>query len=187
MGTRRLHLRKRCVDFVLSLLDTRHNLLGSRSLFLVLLPHVLPAPFLLSVSVFSCNVRSHHTSSPRLAIMQDVVVLKSPEPTKFKLANAAFPGTPIRPPNAGERERARSRSTSQSNADARAESAVVEPASTTPSPAPPEGAVSVAPLVLLKGSQFGIPGTTSKFPLHAQPTPSGLVQAGWDSEVSAEA
>jgi len=39
--------------------------------------------------------------------MQDVVVLKSPDPTKFKLANAAFPGIPIRPPNTGERERAR--------------------------------------------------------------------------------
>jgi hypothetical protein len=137
------------------------------------------SPFLLSLSVLSRNVWSHHTSSPRLAIMQDVVVLNSPEPTKFKLANAAFPGTPIRPLNAGERERARSSSTSKSNADARTELAAVEPASTTPSPAPLEGAVSVAPLVLLKGSQFGIPGTTSKFPSHAHSTP-GLVQAGWD-------
>jgi len=119
--------------------------------------------------------------------MQDVVVLKSPDPTKFKLANAAFPGTPIRPPNAGERERARSGSTNKSNAGARAELAAVEPASTTPSPAPQEGAVSVAPLVLVKGSQFGIPGTTSKFPSHAHSTPPGLVQAGWDSEVSVEA
>ena len=116
--------------------------------------------------------------------MQDVVVLKSPDPTKFKLAHAAFPGTSIRPHNAGERQRGRS-NTSKSNADARAELAAIEPASTTPSPAPPEGAVSVAPLVLLKGSQFGIPGTTSKFP-HAHSTP-GLVQAGWDSEVSVEA
>jgi hypothetical protein len=139
------------------------------------------SPFLFfSLSAFSRNVRSHHTSSPRLAIMQDVAVLKSPEPTKFKLANAAFPGTPIRPPNAGERERARSSSISKSNADARAELAAVEPASTTPSPAPLEGAVSVAPLVLLKGSHFGIPGTTSKFPSHAHSAPPGLVQAGWD-------
>jgi hypothetical protein len=119
--------------------------------------------------------------------MQDVVVLKSPDPTKFKLANAAFPGTPIRPPNAGGRERARSSSTSKINADARAELAAVEPASTTPSPAPPEGAVSVAPLVLLKGSQFGIPGTTSKFPSLAHSPPPGLMQVGWESEVSVEA
>jgi len=119
--------------------------------------------------------------------MQDVVVLKSPDAIKFKLANAAFPGTAIRPANAGDRERARSSSTGKSNADARGELAAVEPASTTPSPAPPEGAVSVAPLVLLKGSQFGIPGTTSKFPSHAHSTAPGLVQAGWDSEVSAEA
>jgi hypothetical protein len=90
-------------------------------------------------------------------------------------------------PNAGERERARSTSTSKSNADARAELAAVEPASTTPSPAPLEGAVSVAPLVLLKGSQLGIPGTTSKFPSHAHSTPPGLVKAGWDTEVSVEA
>jgi hypothetical protein len=110
--------------------------------------------------------------------MQDVVVLKSPDPTKFKLANAAFPGTQIRLPNTGERERASS--TSKSHADARAELAAVEPASTTPSPAPLEGAVSVTPLVLLKGSQFGIPGTTSKFSSHAHSTPPGLVQAGWD-------
>lgn len=145
------------------------------------------SPFLLSLSVFSRNVRSHHTSSPRLAIMQDVVVSKSPDPTKFKLANAAFPGTLIRPPNAGERERAKSSSTSKSNADARAQLAAVEPASTTPSPAPPEGAVSMAPLVLLKGSQFGIPGTISKYHSHTDSTPPGLVQAGWESEVSAEA
>jgi len=120
--------------------------------------------------------------------MQDVVVLKSPDPTKFKLANAAFPGTPIRLPNTGELERARSRSTSKPNADAsaRAKLAAVEPASTTPSPAPPEGSVSIAPLVLLKGSQFGIPGTTSKFPSQVHSNPSGLVEAGWDSEVSAE-
>jgi len=182
MATRRPRLKKRCVDFVPSLLDTRHDLLESRSLFLVPLPHVLLCFF--SLSVFSRNVPSHHTSSPRLAIMQDVVVLKSPDPTKFKLANAAFPGTPIRPPNACERERARSSSTSKGNADARAELAAVEPASTTPSPEPSE---SVAPLVLLKGSQFGIPGTTSKFPSHAHSTPPGLVQAGWDSEISAEA
>jgi hypothetical protein len=140
-----------------------------------------------SLSVFSRNVRSHHTSSPRLAILQDVAVLKSPDPTKFKLANPAFPGTPMWRPNAGERERARSTSTSKSNADARAELAAVEPASTTPSPAPLEGAVSVAPLVLLKGSQLSIPGTTSKFPSHAHSTPPGLVKAGWDTEVSVEA
>ena len=187
MATRRPRLKKRCVDFVPSLLDTRHNLLGSRSLFLTPLPHVLLSPSYLSL--YSRNVRSHHTSSPRLAIMQDVVVLKSPDPTKFKLANAAFPGTPIRLPNAGERECARSSSTSKSNTGSRAELAAVEPASTTPSPAPSDGAVPVAPLVLLTGSQFAIPGTTSKFPSHAHAlsTPPGLVQAGWDSEVSVEA
>ena len=37
----RPRLKKRCVDFVPSLLDTRHNLLGSRSLFLAPLPLVL--------------------------------------------------------------------------------------------------------------------------------------------------
>jgi hypothetical protein len=42
-------------------------------------------------------------------------------------------------------------------------------------------------LVLLKGSQFGIPGTTSKFPSQVHSTPPGLVEAGWDSEASAEA
>ncbi len=119
--------------------------------------------------------------------MQDVVVLKSPDPTKFKLANAAFPGASIQSSSAGERERARSSSASKSNADARAELAAVEPASTTPSPAPSEGTVSVAPLVLLKGPQFGIPGTTSKFPSNTHSTSPGLVEAGWDSEVSAEA
>jgi len=115
--------------------------------------------------------------------MQDVVVFKSPDPTKFKLANAAFPGTPTRLTNIGELERARSRSTSKSNADAsaRAKLAAVEPASTTPSPA------SVAPLVLLMGSQFGIPGTTPKLASQGHSTPPGLVEAGWDSEVSAEA
>ena len=41
MATRRPRLKKRCVDFVPSLLDTRHNLLGSRSLSPVPLPHVL--------------------------------------------------------------------------------------------------------------------------------------------------
>jgi hypothetical protein len=48
MATRRPRLKKRCVDFVLSLLDTRHNLLGSRSLFLF---HLLTfsSPFLLSL------------------------------------------------------------------------------------------------------------------------------------------
>lgn len=185
MATARPRLKKRCVDFVPSLLDSRHHLPGSCSLFLVPIPLVLLSLFLLSI--FSRNTRSHHTSSPRIAIMQDVAVLKSPDPTKFKLANAAFPGIPIHPPNIGEHERARSSSTSKNNAVARAELAAVEPASTTPSPAPPEGAVSVAPLVLLKGSQFGIPGTTSKFPSHVHSTPPGLVAAGWDSEVSAEA
>jgi hypothetical protein len=51
MGTRRPHLKKRCVDFVPSLLDTRRNLLGSRSLFLVSLPHVPLS--LSSLSLFS--------------------------------------------------------------------------------------------------------------------------------------
>lgn len=50
MATRRPRLKKRCVDFVPSLLDTRHNLLGSRSIFLVPLPHVLS---LSSLSLYS--------------------------------------------------------------------------------------------------------------------------------------
>lgn len=120
------------------------------------------------------------------------MVLKSPDATKFKLANAFFPGAPVRPccGEKQEQERARSgSSTSKNNAAAQAELAAVEPASTTPSPAPAEGVVSVPSLVLLKGkgAQFGIPGTTTKFPSHVHSTPPGLVEAGWDSEGSAEA
>jgi len=114
-------------------------------------------------------------------------VLKSPDSTKFKLANALFPELLVRSPSTNERENARSSSTGESKAAfTQAELAAVEPGSTTPSPAPPEDAISVAPLVLLTGAQFGISGTKSKFPSHVHSTP-GLVEAGWDSEVSAEA
>ena len=114
-------------------------------------------------------------------------MIKSPDPIKFKLANALFPGMSNRPPNTDAGQRERSGSTSRSNVAAQVELDPVEPASTTPSPAPLEGAVSVAPLVLLKGTQFSIPGTTTKFPSHVHSTPPGLMKAGWDSEVSAEA
>ncbi|KAI9509720.1 hypothetical protein F5148DRAFT_1282652 [Russula earlei] len=108
---------------------------------------------------------------------EDVVVLKSPDPTKFKLANALFPGIPVRPPS----------STNNAVALGQSESAAVEPASTTPSPVPPQ-AIPVAPLVFLKGAQYGIPGMASKFPPpHMHSPPPGLVEAGWDSEASAEA
>ncbi|KAF8274507.1 hypothetical protein EI94DRAFT_1696035 [Lactarius quietus] len=63
----------------------------------------------------------------------------------------------------------------------------VEPASSTPSPAPSEEAATVAPLVLLKGTQLGRPGTTSKFASRKRATPPGLVEASWDTELSAEA
>jgi len=119
--------------------------------------------------------------------LQDVVVIKSPDPTKFKLANALFPGMPNRPPSTDASLRERSASTGKSKVAAQAVLEPVEPASTTPSPAPLEGAVSVGPLVLLKGKQFSIPGTTTRFPSHVHSTPPGLVDAGWDSEVSAEA
>jgi len=117
--------------------------------------------------------------------LQDVVVLKSPDPTKFKLANAFFPGVPVRSPSACEEERTKSSSADSSN---NAVAHAVEPASTTPSPAPPEGAISIPPLLLLKGAQFGISGTMSKFSSHVHSTPPGLVEAGWDldSEASVE-
>lgn len=111
-------------------------------------------------------------------------MINSPDSTKFKLANALFPGMPNRPPSTDAGLRERSASTSKSKIAAQAELDPVEPASTTPSPAPLEGAVSVAPLVLLKGTQFKIP---ARFPSHVHSTPPGLVEAGWDSEVSAEA
>ena len=115
-------------------------------------------------------------------------MIKSPEPTKFKLANALFPGMPDHPPSSDTSQRERSGSTSKNNVTApQVVLDAVEPASTTPSPAPPGSAVSVPPLVLLKGAQFSIPGATSDFPSHVHPTAPGLVEAGWDSEVSAEA
>ncbi len=117
------------------------------------------------------------------------MVIKSPNPTtKFTLANALFPGTgiPVRPASAPERAKS-SGGVTKANIIVQAELAAVEPASSTPSPAPSEGAVTVAPLVVLKGAQFGVPGTTSKFSSRKHATPPGLVEAGWDSEVSAEA
>ncbi len=114
-------------------------------------------------------------------------MIKSPGPTKFKLANALFPGMPDQPPSTDTSQREGSSSTSKTNVATRAELDAVEPASTTPSPGPLEGAVSVAPLVFLKGAQFSIPGSTSKLPSHVHSTPPGLVEAAWDSEVSAEA
>ena len=115
-------------------------------------------------------------------------MIKSPDPTKFKLANALFPGMPDRRPSSDTTQRERSSSTSKNDfAAPQSELDAVEPASTTPSPGPLEGAVSVAPLVFLKGAQFSIPGSTSKFPSHVHSTPPGLVEAAWDSEVSAEA
>ena len=117
------------------------------------------------------------------------MIVKSPDPTKFKLANALFPGISDRSPSSDTSQRERSSSTSRNNVTApQAELDAVEPASTTPSPAPLGSAVSIPSLVLLKGAQFSIPGmTTSKFPSHVHSTPPGLVEAGWDSEVSAEA
>ena len=114
-------------------------------------------------------------------------MIKSPDPTKFKLANALFPGMPSPLSSTDASQRERSGSSIKSNFAAQAELDPVEPASTTPSPAPLKGAVSVTPLVLLKGTRFSIPGTTTKFPSHVHSTPPGLVEAGWDSEVSAEA
>ena len=110
------------------------------------------------------------------------MALKSPDPTKFKLADALFPGIPVRPQSANDR--GRNSGNSRSNPTIQVELAAVEPASSTPSPAPSEGVVAVAPLVLLKGAQFG---TASKFPSRLHTTPPGLVEAGWDSEQSAEA
>jgi hypothetical protein len=115
--------------------------------------------------------------------LQDVVVIESPDPTKFKLANALFPGVPSSLPSTDASQRERSGSSIKINVVAQAELDPVEPASTTPSPAPLKGGVSVTPLVLLKGTQLG----TTMFPSHVRSTPPGLVEAGWDSEVSAEA
>ena len=109
------------------------------------------------------------------------MVFKSPNPTKFRLANALFPGLPDRLASATE-------SVTKGNVIVQAELTVaVEPASLTPSPAPSEKAVSIAPLVLLKGAQFGMPGTTTKFTSLKHATPPGLVEASWDSELTAEA
>jgi hypothetical protein len=117
--------------------------------------------------------------------LQDVVVLKSPDPTKFKLANALFPGVPVRSQSASER--GTNSGNNRGNSAIQVELAAVEPASSTPSPAPSEGVVAVAPLVRLKGAQFGIQGTTPRFPSRVHASPPGLVEAGWDSEQSADA
>lgn len=108
------------------------------------------------------------------SVVQDVVVFKSPNPTKFRLANALFPGIPDRLTSATE-------SVAEGNVVVQTKLTAVEPASLTPSPAPSEEAVTVTPLVLLKGAQFGIAGTTSKFASRKQATPPGLVEAIWNT------
>jgi hypothetical protein len=175
-------------------LKLRRNLLGlSPSPFLV--PTSFPPPCSPLFSLFSLPLCISSSVIPGLIplpldalYLQDVVVLKSPDPTKFKLANAFFPGVPVRSPSACEQERTNNSSSSSSNnAVPHAELAAVEPASTTPSPTPPEGAISIPPLILLKGAQFRIPGTMSKFPSQVHSTPPGLVEAGWDSDSEASA
>jgi len=106
------------------------------------------------------------------SVVQDVVVFKSPTPTKFRLANALFPGIP---------DLASATESVKGNAIVQAELTAVEPASLTPSPAPSEEVVTIAPLVLLKGAQFGIAGTTSKFASRKHAAHPGLVEASWDS------
>jgi len=108
------------------------------------------------------------------------VVFKSLNSTKFRLANALFPGIPDRLASVGG-------GITKGNVVNQAELTAVEPASSTPSPAPSEEAATVAPLVLLKGAQIGRPGTTSKFASRKRATPPGLVEASWDTELSAEA
>ncbi|KAI0305755.1 hypothetical protein B0F90DRAFT_1700801 [Multifurca ochricompacta] len=118
---------------------------------------------------------------------EDVVVVKSPDPTKFKLANALFPGMPAQPPSTMSEVGKKSSGDSKSNTVVvQAELAAVELASSTPSPAWSEGSATVGPLVVLKGTQFGISGPTSKYS-SLTPVAPGLVAAGWDSELSAEA
>jgi len=114
------------------------------------------------------------------------VVFKLPNPTKFRLANALFPGIPaaVRPASATEHAKS-----SGSVNVIQAELVAVEPASSTPSPTPSEeGAVTVTPLVVLKkGGPFGMAGTKAKFSSRKHATPPGLVEASWDSELSAKA
>ncbi|KAH9040759.1 hypothetical protein EDB85DRAFT_2140421 [Lactarius pseudohatsudake] len=124
---------------------------------------------------------TYEVDSASVSEEEDVVVIKSPNPTKFTLANALFPGIPARSasvPGGG---------VTKGNVIVQAELAAVEPASSTPSPSPSERTVTVAPLVVLKGAQFGVAGSTSKFSSRKHTTPPGLVEAGWDSEISAEA
>lgn len=113
------------------------------------------------------------------------MIFKSPNPTKFRLANALFPGIPaVRPASASERAKI----SAGVNVIVQAELAAVEPASSTPSPSPSEdGVVTVTPLVVLKGAQFGMPGATSKFSSRKHATPPGLVGASWDTNLSAKA
>ncbi len=113
------------------------------------------------------------------------MVIKSPNPTKFRLANALFPRIPVQPANTTEHAK-NGGGVTKGNVIVQAELATVEPASSTPSPSPSEGTVTVAPLVVLRGAPFGMSGTTSKFSSLKRTNP-GLVKAGWDSEFSAEA
>jgi hypothetical protein len=83
---------------------TPHNdILGSPSSFSfsshlvshILSPSPLAPPFFLNFRVCRVwNIRSHYTSSPSTcSVVQDVVVFKSPNLTKFRLANALFSRT----------------------------------------------------------------------------------------------
>ena len=78
--------------------------------------------------------------------------------------------------------------TSKSNAGSRAELAAFEPASPTPSPTTLDGAVSVAPLVLLRAQGLAVrhPGDNIQVFSVCTLNPSWS-HAGWDSGVSAEA
>jgi hypothetical protein len=117
---------------------------------------------------------------------EDVVVFKSPNETKFRLAsNALFPRISDR--LASATESGGGDGFTKGNILVQPELTAVEPASSTPSPAPPGKAVTVTPLVILKGTQFGIPGTAPKFASRKHATPPGLVEASWDTELSAEA
>ena len=111
------------------------------------------------------------------------MAFKSPNQTKFRLANALFPRIPDRLASATEI----GAGFVKGNVIVQTELTAVEPASSTPSPAPSEKAVTVTPLVLVKGAQFGIPGTAPKFASLKHATPPGLVEASWDTELSAEA
>jgi hypothetical protein len=114
------------------------------------------------------------------------VVFKSPNQTKFRLANALFPRISGRLASATESGGGDGGFTN-GNVIVQPELTAVEPASSRPSPAPSEKVVTVAPLVLLKGAQFGIPGTAPNFASRNHATPPGLVEASWETELSAEA